>query len=163
MKEFVLQTDEGLAENVREYGCNMRSLQAIAEVESGKRLSVVQVGYLYHLAAGTQTMSYTCEVKKPKYVIGDAFRLLKWPSSGIQVGRIIEETTYFWWGEPYIPWDYTVLEWSTKEGAVDANRRHFTLGNRKGEELFDPFPGVNKAYLISKLLYQVYSDRVRYS
>lgn len=59
MKELVPQTHKKLNEKINLYGCNMRSLQAIAEVESGRRLEPVDVGYLYHLGAGTEAMSYT--------------------------------------------------------------------------------------------------------
>jgi hypothetical protein len=100
IRNLLLQTDPLLTPVIRRWGCNLRCLQAIAEIEAGRALTAAEIGGLYEEGLSQKAIGPNCYINDNNAVIAAAARLLglkKWPqaaqSGGIYL-RLCHQTDY---------------------------------------------------------------------
>lgn len=134
---LIYQNDRRLKQVIRTFGCNFRSLQAIAEITLGQYLGAEQINDLHTMAMqNPDVLGEDCYCKAGLCEIANsAFRLLGSKKRVIQCGSIIAGRPTSWGGEILGQRDFhfTILHWFTKY-----RTGHFTLADGQCTELFDP-------------------------
>lgn len=130
--KLILQTDPRLCTEINKWGCNLRSIIAIAEMEAKSALSPELIQSCYDWSVH-DAIDPDCTVNKPDKILNWALSLLLPGVIGNQIGSIKPHALFAFWG-----WTrhYTILKGITAHGF------HFRLGNNEGRLIFDPMPGV---------------------
>lgn len=161
--EVVYQTDPRMPWYVRRYGCRWRSLAMMAELVAGQALTLMQL--LELLADNRQNERIlTVNLQEGPFmmcgpdehgIINGAFRLLEAPYHGRQVGMIDAEGDITMWSPN--TWEYQVIHWAT--AGPDG---HYSVGDKTGAEILDPFDPEQADYELTKtevrrrLLYRIW-------
>lgn len=154
---MIAQNDRRLNKLINLYGCRFRCLQAVAEMFSGKRLTAedVESAYREHIK-NPQIMNKNCRCgTEEHHIVNKAFHLLGCRNSCRQVGIIRDGLPVGWDGEA-VDYDFMILHWASQ--TADG---HFTLADKEGVEIFDPWSEnfdapLGKKYIQRKLLYKVF-------
>ena len=140
VKFLIPQTD--LFHPVNEYGCNFRSLQAIAEVNSRRDLLHVEIEDLYSQSVNMSWVGEDCYVKEPEQLANSVFKLFKSKYRIWNCGVARGTRAVGWNGKP-CKFDYCIIKlW--QESMTD---KHFVLGDPNFKLLFDPYPNSKSAKL----------------
>jgi hypothetical protein len=156
-ENLIKQNDPRLPVQVQNSGCYYRSLQAIVESTCSVPLLVEQITAQYDLLQRTQgnngqfpAMTSACWINSPDTVMQEAAKYFTEIWSFFQIGVEVHGARPIFW-----EWvrdkgvSFTVLQWKTGNGY------HFTLANKYGDEIFDPWDGpIDKRGLVKKILYQ---------
>lgn len=152
---MIKQNDKRLHEQIRATGCNFRSLQAMAEVISGKILTAQQINKAYDdLTQNPKVLAKDCTCgPQLAQIILRAMHDLDYKGSAAQVGSIIDGNKGYWGG--YSDHNFCVIHWNTKYPTG-----HFTLADKDGQEIFDPYDAtlsgdLGKSSIRKILLYKV--------
>jgi hypothetical protein len=154
------QNDRYFKSQIQLYGCNYFCCLKIAELEATKDLMPLhvfgkhEIESLYDLSVSEGYMTKDCIVKKPSKIIQIGFRwITSLPIKVYQVGTKRKDGFHWWkWVQnnpSYKEYKYRILIWQTEV------EEHFTLANKQGKEIYDPFPGNSKRYVKEELLYYV--------
>ncbi len=154
---MIAQNDRRLNRKINLYGCRFRSLQAVAEMFSGRRLSAeeVEAAYDEHVQ-NPEIMNENCRCgTQEHHIVNKAFTALGCLNTCRQVGSMQDGIPVGWDGNE-VDFDFMILHWATQ--TPDG---HFTLANKEGEEIFDPWnesfdAPLGKKYIQRKLLYKVF-------
>ena len=120
------QNDPALAgiPSMAELGCNFRSIQAVAEVDTDQALTAEQIINSVETLQASGALSEDMTVNNPDAVINDAFDRLGQPDTTATVG---------WGGGDSDP-DATII-W----GTTPNDNSHAQLGDSEGNEIWDPY------------------------
>lgn len=146
----VAQTDPELSSVLNRYGCRFMSLLAIPQIEAGEFFMAPVVQEIYDQACeigGVVTNPYTALCgPNEAWIIDEGFRRLDVDKRGIQIGEIRGDVPFLWNNKQAESFDYVVAHWKTL--GADG---HFTLLDRKREEIYDPFDARQATYVLKKL------------
>lgn len=144
--KLIFQTDPRLCKQLNAGGCNIRSIQAIAEIEACRALTTAQIQGCYD-AYVREWFDPDCTVRKPDEVLRWALSILLPPGwNGYQIGVIHQPASFAFWG-----WTghYAILQGQTAHGF------HFRLGDNEGNMIFDPRPGTVVLSEVEALIYRL--------
>jgi len=134
-KELVKQTE--LPEPYLSYGCNFRSLSAIAEIAVDALLTKDQCLSLGEKAIKEGWMLEDCTVLKPEQLINETFTLLNSWHRVRNVGYINEKDEALNWAGTIInSFDFIIIRVLHSCGVGD----HFVLADKDREIIYDPTP-----------------------
>jgi hypothetical protein len=131
------QTDSNLPWIIRRYGCALRCLQAIVELESGKALTAKDIIRLHEIGVKNKNIGDNCKIISNDGVIKETAEFLS-----LQKYPIFKSGDWF----KASPDVYVRLCYKTEEG------EHFVLFNAK-KGYFNPDPSVAIYKLIGVRLY----------
>jgi hypothetical protein len=151
------QTHYKLYEQINIWGCYFRSLVAIAESWTGKRLGWRQINILYETARVTMMNDYcSCNSKGAGGGITNlAFQAIGENRTARQIGSRTRETGVIYFGYTEPPENPPEIHYSILWGQVSEKSDHYRLGDENGRLLFDPDPFAIVAKEITQLLYEV--------
>lgn len=142
---LVKQNMPGLPEQVREFGCKFRCLQAIAEFTIGRTLSPYDIMNIYHVFVKKNDhtiMNSNCYMgENEHFVIDNAFYRLTLTEK--YKGKMVGSSTG--WGVQ--KGDFIIKDFKTKFG------KHFVLFDKFGREIFDPWDGNLERLGLNKILF----------
>jgi len=149
-KQKIKQNDPRLDYHIRMWGCFFRSLCGIAETYLEKLLTVNQINYLYAECKGNSAiMNDNCFMGVQQTAV------VEYASRELGHEIRCDKRGYFVNGQYQFVDDLhvftdCVLNWKTKSGA------HFTQGDGKLREIFDPWQGkISKLYITKIGLYNI--------
>ena len=153
---MIFQNDPQMWEKVRKYGCNFRSLLAIAEFYCDQELTADDIKDAYAAMVG-KAMDADCTMNAQLSLVTRwAFNRLGHPYQALQVGIVYPPAKFEFWKSARV---YTILKGLMHPTGYDGRSYptfHFRLGDRMGKVIFDPYDPSPK--IISEdcvLLYQV--------
>ena len=127
---------------VYKYGCNFRSLQAMAEIKSRRTLSENEIIDLYTIATNRDYIDSDCYVNKPEEITNSVFKLYKSKYRVWNCGKVKNGEAVNWKGHP-VKFDYSII----KLYQPDMENKHFVLGDTDYNLVFDPYPNSASAKL----------------
>ncbi len=139
---ILAQNDPALSgiANMAASGCNFRSCQSVAELETGIALTAAQIADSVKAMQDSGALKSDMTVKNPDAVINDAFDRLGQPGTTATVG---------WGGKGASP-DYEILWGDTPNNSNKKGADHARLGDGKGNLLKDsynpPIKGMTPIY-----------------
>ena len=140
---------------INDYGCNLRSLQAMAELKTRENLLVTQIEDMYNKAVNLGWCEDNCYINKPENIVNAVFELKQSKYKAWNCGKFVDGEALSWKGHP-IKFDYSII----KLWQPDMKSKHFVLGDTDFNLVFDPYPdSVSvKAWNIKDIyLYSFYS------
>ena len=153
IKETIIkQTDKHLPPSFNRYGCRVMCLLAIPQIVLGESISALGIqSILLHSLEDPDIVGddWAAGVKE-HWFINEGFKRLGSSRLGRQVG---------WTEEQVISteWEYMIVHWKT-----DGPDGHFTLFDRRQEEIYDPHDPfqagykVNKKSILKRLVYRTW-------
>lgn len=154
---MIYQNDARLNEKIRRFGCNFRSLLAIAEVYTGKQLLAKDIEDAYAELVG-KAMDAECTMNAQLSAVPRwAFKRLGHAGYGVaQVGIVYPPMRFEFWKSARV---FTILKGVMYPIGYQGRSSvtfHFRLGDRTGKLLFDPYnPSPAMVAEDCVLLYQV--------
>ena len=134
-----LQTDYRLDRKMNKSGCAIRSLIAVPEIFLRKRLEIVDIE---EIAIQSLDMGYIdpdYAFHKPGKIVELAYEKYGKEVTCYDIAtRKGSKTHYYKWVQASGIYDhtFTLLKWKTD----GEQGMHFTLGDKDGKEIFDPYP-----------------------
>lgn len=152
--KMIAQNDKRLRKEINLYGCRFRCLQAIAEITCGKTLTAEQIEDAYNIfSVQPKIMNRNCRTGADEhFIIEHAFKVLGSNQKARQHGSHVLTTNERWSAQSG---DFIILHWST-----NTSDGHFTLADKNGKEIFDPWDeeisgSLSKKTITRKLYYKV--------
>ena len=151
---MIPQDDERMPEAFRRYGCRVRALLAIAEMDVGDELTAEQILDILDYGRGRKGVIVNDQYRagrREHLLINRAFQALHVSRRGVQNGRIHYGDPYYWSGDDH---DYILREYRT-DGEYGL---HWVLCSRDGDELFDPYDGeYTRGEVTSEMTYRTWA------
>jgi hypothetical protein len=150
--DFIYQTD--LPHPYNKYGCNFRSLQAMAEVITTFNLDKSRIMFLAehcksktYLGNSPGSNIYDVYVWRPEEVVNSSLAYLGDRRTVWNCGCVKNGQAVGWNGAPLAPdkYDYSII----KLFQEDLRYRHFVLGTKEFTCLWDPTPNSKSVQLWS--------------
>ena len=154
---MIYQNDKALPEKVRLFGCNFRSLLAIAEVYCDKELTVADITDAYRELVGV-CMDADCTMNAQLSMATRwAFKRLGHQTYTVaQIGLLGVGAKFEFWRSARI---YSIMKGLIHPAGYlgrQTQTYHFRLGDRTGKVIFDPYtPAPRILQEDVALLYQV--------
>jgi len=120
---------------IYEYGCNFRSLQAMAEIKTRHGLNYSEIEDLFSMAMNRKWIDNECYVKSPEDICNSVFKLYKSKYRVWNCGKVQNGEALSWKGHP-VRFDYSIV----KLYQPDMINKHFVLGDKNYDLVFDPYP-----------------------
>ncbi|MGL4986981.1 MAG: DUF261 family protein [Treponemataceae bacterium] len=119
---------------IQRYGCYLLSLLCVCEMASKKFFSIEQIQAIYENLLIQGSIDEDCYVASPDAVLKMGFNFLESTNRFLQIGMADKSGIHFWQWVKNTEYDFTILKKKRPNGF------HFTLADKKEEELFDPHP-----------------------
>jgi hypothetical protein len=154
---MIYQNDPRFNEKIRLYGCNFRSLLAIAEVYCDEELTARDIALAYDELVGI-AMDVDCTMNAQLSLVPRwAFKKLNHSTYSVaQIGMIEAPAKFDFWKSARV---YTIMKGLMHPVGYKGRAYptyHFRLGNREGKVMFDPVnPAPRMLNEVVSLLYQV--------
>lgn len=132
---MIYQNDKQLLKPIRKYGCYMRSLLWITEVENRRVLHPQEINSYYSRFLSLKYIDENCTVKKPDEILNMALESKDFLIH--QVGIEEDGKKTFWGWVKTEDFDWVILHHATT-GEIGT---HFTVADRHYHEFFDPWDG----------------------
>ncbi len=153
---MIYQNDLRLPEKIRKFGCNFRSLLAIAEFYCNAEFTVDDIKSAYAELVG-KVMDEDCTMNAQlSFVTRWAFKRLGHSYQAVQVGIVYPPAKFEFWKSARV---YSILKGVLHPVGYQGRSMityHFRLGDRMGKMIFDPYtpsPQIMEEDCV--LLYQV--------
>ncbi len=136
---MIFQNDPRLPEKIRKFGCNFRSLLAIAEFYCNAEFTVDDIKAAYNELVG-HAMDEDCTMNAQLSLVTRwAFKRLGHSYQAVQVGIVYPPTKFEFWKFARV---YSILKGVLHPAGYQGRSMitfHFRLGDRMGKTIFDPY------------------------
>ena len=120
---------------INKYGCNFRSLQAMAETNLNLSLNYDTIIDLHSIALNMSWIDSECTVQQPEQIVNSVFKFFKRRTRAWNCGKVKNGEAVNWKGHP-TAFDYCII----KLWQPNMEDKHFVLGDTNYNLVFDPYP-----------------------